>query len=91
MKQSQKLKPLCAALILGAWVSLAAVPSGAEVMGGGSPFDARIQTALYSPENVYRVQSVVGRSSLIQLGQGETVNGDTGLIVSGDPGAWTIG
>ncbi|MGS4870034.1 hypothetical protein, partial [Acinetobacter baumannii] len=77
----KQLKPLCAA-ILGAWVSFAGLPAGAEVMGGGSPFDARIQTALYSPENVYRVQSVVGRSSLIQLGQGETVNGDTGLIVS---------
>ncbi|WP_034069986.1 TrbG/VirB9 family P-type conjugative transfer protein [Pseudomonas aeruginosa] len=63
----------------------------AEVMGGGSPFDARIQTALYTPENVYRVQSVVGRASIIQLGHGETVNGETGLIVSGDPSAWNIG
>nr|WP_258230405.1 TrbG/VirB9 family P-type conjugative transfer protein [Pseudomonas protegens] len=60
-------------------------------MGGGSAFDARIQTAFYTPENVFRVQAMVGRSTLVQLQPGETVNSEAGLIVSGDPAAWSIG
>lgn len=63
----------------------------AEVMGAGSALDKRIQTAIYSADQVYRVQAKVGRVSLITLPKGETVNSSDGLIISGDPNAWEMG
>lgn len=63
----------------------------AESMGQGSSLDRRVQTAVYTPDNVFRIQASVGRSSLVQFPANETVNEDSGLIVSGDPTAWSIG
>lgn len=63
----------------------------AERMGDASFLDSRVQTAFYTPDNVFRMQAVVGRSSMVQLPLNETVNGDSGLIVTGDPAAWSIG
>lgn len=63
----------------------------AEVMGSSSGLDKRIQTAIYSPDQVYRVQARVGRVSLIAFPPNETVNGVDGLIISGDPSAWEMG
>ncbi|WP_411566856.1 TrbG/VirB9 family P-type conjugative transfer protein (plasmid) [Pseudomonas orientalis] len=60
-------------------------------MGSGSLLDRRVQTAVYSPDQVYRIQAGIGRSSLVQFPANETVNETSGLIVSGDPTAWTIG
>lgn len=63
----------------------------AETMGAGSFLDSRVQTALYTPDNIFRVQAVIGRTSLIQLQLNETVNEESGLITAGDPDAWEIG
>ena len=63
----------------------------AESLGDGSTLDRRIQTAIYSPDQVYRVQAAIGRGSLIQFPAAETVNEDSGLMAMGDPGAWAIG
>lgn len=63
----------------------------AENMGVASLQDKRVQTAIYSADNVFRLQAMVGRSSLIQFPANETVNDDAGLITSGDPAAWTLG
>lgn len=63
----------------------------AESLGDGSTLDRRIQTATYSPDQVYRVQAAIGRGSLIQFPPAETVNEDSGLMAMGDPAAWSIG
>lgn len=63
----------------------------AESLGDGSSLDRRVQTAIYSPDQVYRIQAAVGRGSLIQFPATETVNEDSGLIATGDPSAWSIG
>lgn len=76
-----------AALLLSACVQQAL----AEKMGQGSDADRRVQTALYTPDNVFRIQAVVGRTSLVQFPAHETVYEDSGLIVMGDPSAWSIG
>jgi type IV secretion system protein VirB9 len=68
-----------------------AFPALAESMGTGSALDRRVQTAMYSPDEVYRVQATVGRGSLVQLQPNETINQDTGIMISGDPTAWSIG
>ncbi|MNZ07733.1 Type IV secretion system protein virB9 precursor [compost metagenome] len=65
--------------------------AGAETMGRGSFLDGRVQTATYSPDDVYRVQAVVGRTALVQLQYDESVNTEQGLMVTGDPAAWSIG
>ncbi|RMO98750.1 VirB9 [Pseudomonas syringae pv. philadelphi] len=67
------------------------LPAFAESLGTGSALDRRVQTALYSPDNVYRIQASVGRTSLVQLPANETINEASGLMVSGDPKAWSIG
>ena len=68
-----------------------ALPALAESMGTGSALDRRVQTAVYSPDEVYRVQASVGRGTLVQLQPNETIMQDTGLMIAGDPGAWSIG
>ena len=60
-------------------------------MGNGSPLDTRVQTAMYRPDNVYRAQTAIGRTTLVQFPPNETINEDSGLMASGDPKAWTIG
>jgi type IV secretion system protein VirB9 len=63
----------------------------AESVGKGSRLDKRIQTANYSPDNVFRINTMIGRTSVLQLAPGETVNSGDGLIISGDPQAWNVG
>lgn len=72
-------------------MSLFAASSHAETVGLGSSLDRRIQTATYSPQEVFRINAVVGRTSAIQLGPGETVRDKEGLMTMGDPSAWSIG
>lgn len=72
-------------------IATVSLPVLAENMGVASLQDKRVQTAVYSPDNVFRLQAMVGRSSLIQFPANETVNDDAGLITSGDPTAWTLG
>lgn len=66
-------------------------PAYSEDMGSSSLLDKRIQTAMYNPDQVYRVQTAIGRSALIQFPVGETVNDPQGLMASGDPKAWELG
>lgn len=80
------------AFVLVALLGVLGLPHAtAETMGERSVLDRRVQTALYTPDNVFRVQTKVGRASLIQLPPNETVNSESGLITSGDPNAWTLG
>lgn len=81
---------LCAVLV-GVVLSLSAHHVVAETMGERSVQDRRVQTATYTPDNVFRIQAMVGRASLIQLPANETVNSEAGLITSGDPHAWSLG
>lgn len=78
-------------VVLFALGSLFSFIAKAETMGVGSFLDNRVQTAMYTPDNIFRVQAVVGRTSLIQLPANETVNEESGLITAGDPKAWEIG
>ncbi|MCY1271823.1 Type IV secretion system protein virB9 [compost metagenome] len=63
----------------------------AETMGWGSTADSRIQTAVYNPDNVYRLQATIGRTALVQLPDDESVNSEQGLMTTGDPAAWSLG
>ncbi|WP_340621890.1 TrbG/VirB9 family P-type conjugative transfer protein [Xenorhabdus siamensis] len=63
----------------------------AETVGKGSQLDKRIQTATYSPDNVFRVNASVGRATIVQLEPGETIRRDTGMMAMGDPDAWEVG
>lgn len=67
------------------------LPVQAETAGRGSRLDARVQTAVYSPDNVYRLYAMKNRASAIQLEAGETINLDSGAMVAGKPDDWKIG
>jgi type IV secretion system protein VirB9 len=87
MSSTFKTASSAAVLLLMACAPLAQ----AEIMGSASPLDKRVQTAVYSPDNVYRIQTAIGRTTLVQFPPNETINEDSGLMASGDPKAWTIG
>jgi type IV secretion system protein VirB9 len=54
--------------------------------------DARIQYENYSPDKVYVVRSSYGKSALIQLEAGETLDGASNSVFgSGDQKAWNFG
>ncbi|MGO4746714.1 TrbG/VirB9 family P-type conjugative transfer protein [Serratia quinivorans] len=78
---------LLALCILTAYVSA----THAETVGKGSQLDKRIQTATYSPDNVFRVNASVGRATMVQLEPGETIRRDNGIMAMGDPDAWEVG
>lgn len=59
--------------VSGVLCTLVSRHASAEVMGAGSYMDSRVQTAVYSPDNVYRLQAVIGRTSLIQFPANETI------------------
>lgn len=63
----------------------------AETSGRGSQLDRRIQTATYSPDNVFRINAAVGRATAIEFEPGETIRSKDGVMVMGDPSAWEIG
>ena len=63
----------------------------AETVWQGSHLDHRIQMATYSPLEVFRINAVVGRTSVIEFARGETVREEQGLMTMGDPAAWAIG
>lgn len=79
-------------LILAAFFCAVFSPNlHAETVGKGTALDRRIQTAFYSSDNVYRLNTMKNRTSTIQFPPGETVNMGSGLIAAGNPGAWVIG
>lgn len=63
----------------------------AETSGRGTQLDRRIQTATYSPDNVFRVNGSIGRATIVQLEPGETIRRDNGIMAMGDPNAWDVG
>lgn len=65
--------------------------SYAEVSGRGTRFDARIQTAVYTPDNVYRIFAAKNRTTAIQLEPGETINQGSGAMAAGKNDDWKIG
>lgn len=79
---------LIAVTLAGMFVSY---PLYAETTGKGTALDKRIQTAVYSPDNVYRLNTMKNRTTTIMFPPGETVNKGSGLIAAGYPGAWIIG
>lgn len=63
----------------------------AETAGRGTQLDSRVQVAMYSPDQVYRVYTMKERPTGIQLQPGETINMDTGAFVPGKTKEWIIG
>lgn len=63
----------------------------AETAGRGTKQDSRVQVAMYSPDQVYRVYTMKERPTGIQLSPGETINTDMGAFVPGRTNEWLIG
>ena len=70
-----------------AFLLAASLAANAEVLPKPRPFDSRITTAQYNPENVVRVRAQIGYVTLIQLEEGEKSNAQVGI---GDSEAWGI-
>lgn len=86
-------KRIIAALVAACFINISAQ---AETSGHGSRFDSRIQSVMYNPDNVYRVQTMPDRGTTIEFEPGETINLDSGALVLGNPGSqaepeWIIG
>ncbi len=82
----RQFEHLCAAAILAA-ISL---PVMAEAIPKAGTHDSRIQTAVYQPDQVYHVRSQIGRASMVQLEEGETLSGDNAALGMGDADAWKV-
>ncbi|MEA7447059.1 TrbG/VirB9 family P-type conjugative transfer protein, partial [Salmonella enterica subsp. enterica serovar Montevideo] len=70
--------------------------ASAEIAGKGSAHDGRIQTATYSPDNVFRIYAMKDRVTMIRLEDGETIDSDDGAMNVGKPGdpknrEWILG
>ncbi|MBG6246655.1 conjugal transfer protein (plasmid) [Candidatus Symbiopectobacterium sp. 'North America'] len=63
----------------------------AETVGRGTQQDSRVQVAMYSPDQVYRIYTMKERPTAIQLQPGETINTDLGIFVPGKTNEWLIG
>lgn len=72
-------------------ISAISSPTRAETYGSGTQLDRRIQTATYSPDNVFRINASVGRATIVQFEDGETIRRDNGIMAMGDPSAWEVG
>lgn len=62
----------------------------AEYTPCGLTTDARVQTAVYSPDQVYHIYGQVGRVSLVQLEADERLEGDHAALGLGDAEAWKV-
>lgn len=81
------MKRLFLPLCLGFYV----IPSFSAVLPAPSNYDRRIQTVVYNPDDVVRIKTKVGISTLIQLEQGEQANDpNNGGFGIGDSNAWKI-
>ncbi|WP_150137807.1 TrbG/VirB9 family P-type conjugative transfer protein [Candidatus Enterovibrio escicola] len=69
---------------------IACVSVQAAITPKSQPFDSRITLTKYNPENVIRVRTKIGISTLIQFEQGEHISApDSGMGI-GDAQAWGI-
>ncbi|MES2206787.1 MAG: P-type conjugative transfer protein VirB9 [Pseudomonadota bacterium] len=83
------MKRFCLGAILLASIATA-LPAWSLSIPQVSKFDKRIQSVVYNPEDVVRIYTKVGTATLIQLEEGETLEGNpTGLGI-GDAKAWSI-
>lgn len=76
--------------LMAAVISCASSLSYAAVSPVGSSKDSRIQRVTYDPDNVFVLRTQVGKSTLIQFGNGEHVLSEEGAIGFGDTAAWKI-
>ncbi len=72
-----------AALVLPFFVQAANIPKG-------SIKDKRIQTAIYTPDDVFVVRTQVGVATVIQLETDERISGDSSAMGIGDAEAWKM-
>lgn len=82
----QKFKQICTAAILAAFT----LPAMAEAIPKASTHDSRIQTVTYQPDQVYHIRAQIGRASMVQLEEGETLSGDNAALGMGDADAWKV-
>jgi len=66
------------------------VAVNAEIFPKQTPYDHRITTVKYNPENVIRVNTQIGTSTLIQLEKGEHIGAPFAGIGLGDIKAWGL-
>lgn len=64
--------------------------ASALVIPQGGKGDGRIQTAFYSPSQVYNIKANIGRAVLIQFEEDEFLDEETGLLGMGDATAWNL-
>lgn len=75
------------------WVLAAALSASASaaVVPTASVKDSRIQTVMYSPNDVVHVRARIGNAVLVQLEDDERFNGDeTAALGMGDASAWKL-
>lgn len=75
------------------WVlaAMLSATASAEVIPTGSARDGRIQTVVYSPNDVVRIRARIGSAVLVQLEDGERLTGDeTTTLGMGDAEAWKL-
>ena len=75
------------------WVLAAALSASASavVVPTASVKDSRIQTVMYSPNDVVHVRARIGNAVLVQLEDDERLNGDeTAALGMGDASAWKL-
>lgn len=82
MKQKLMATMIAFVLPLSA-VQAAAIPQP-------SALDGRIQTAEYSPDNVFHIRAQVGRAVLVQLEHDEKLEGEQAALGMGDAQAWNL-
>ena len=69
---------------------IACVPVQAAITPKAKPFDTRITSTKYNPDDVIRVRTKVGISTLIQFEQGEHISAPDAGMGIGDAQAWGI-
>jgi type IV secretion system protein VirB9 len=62
----------------------------ALVIPGQAAKDPRIQTAVYDREDIFKVFTRIGKSTLIQLEEGERITGEPSGLGMGDAAAWSL-
>lgn len=75
-----------------AWLLAALLSAGASaaVIPTGSAKDGRIQTVMYSPNDVVHIRARVGEAVLVQLEDDERISGETAALGMGDAAAWKV-
>lgn len=77
---------------VAAWVLLAMIPAAASAVAipTGSSKDGRIQSVMYSPNDVVHIRARVGQAVLVQLEADERIEGDTAALGMGYADGWKV-